>query len=72
MRIIVCLICTMLPMRIFSLWQNFQEAKVSWDKLGDILNSPVEPAFNPNRTVMPRLRGELRLENVSFGYGGHQ
>lgn len=57
-------------MRIFSLWQNFQQAKVSWDKLGDILNSPVEPAFNPNRTVMPRLRGELRLENVSFGYGG--
>ena len=56
-------------MRIFSLWQNFQQAKVSWEKLGDILNSPVEQAFNANRTVMPRLRGELRLEDVSFGYG---
>ena len=55
-------------MRIFSLWQNFQQAKVSWDKLGDILNSPIEQAFNANRTVMPRLRGELRLEDVSFGY----
>ncbi len=55
-------------MRIFSAWQNFQQAKVSLDKLGDIMDSPAEAAFNPNRSVLPSLRGQLVLDNVSFRY----
>ena len=55
-------------MRIFSAWQSFQQAKVSLDKLGDIMDSPAEATFNPNRSVLPSVRGRLELDNVSFRY----
>lgn len=56
-------------LRLFSTWQSFQQAKVSLDKLGDIMNSETEASYNPNRTVLPELRGKLVLENISFRYG---
>ncbi len=56
-------------MRLFGTWQGFQQAKVSLEKLGDIMSSRAEASFNPNRTVLPRLQGHLCLEDVSFRYG---
>lgn len=56
-------------MRLFGAWQGFQQAKVSLEKLRDIMSSRVEASFNPNRTVLPKLQGRLCLEDVSFRYG---
>jgi subfamily B ATP-binding cassette protein HlyB/CyaB len=55
-------------LRLVNLWQSFQQAQISIERLGDILNAPPEPAFNPNRTTLPAVRGEIIFDNVSFRY----
>lgn len=55
-------------MRLVNAWQYFQQARVSLDRLGDIMNEEVEPAFNPNRTTLPSLKGEIVLDKVNFRY----
>ena len=36
--------------------------------MGDILNTPAEPAYNPTRTALPSLIGDIKFEHVSFRY----
>jgi subfamily B ATP-binding cassette protein HlyB/CyaB len=36
--------------------------------LGDILNSPAEPAYKPGRSALPDIRGDVALEHVTFRY----
>jgi len=55
-------------MRLVSQWQYFQQTRVSMDRMGDIMNEKTEPAFNPSRTTLPNLAGEIRLDNLSFRY----
>ncbi|RVU35461.1 type I secretion system permease/ATPase [Rheinheimera riviphila] len=55
-------------MRLVNLWQDFQQAKVSIERLGDVLNAPTEPGYNPNRTVLPNVTGCVTLEQVNFRY----
>lgn len=55
-------------MRLVNLWQTFQTAKLSVDRVGDIMNVPAEPAFNPNRTTLSKIRGEVTFDKVSFRY----
>jgi subfamily B ATP-binding cassette protein HlyB/CyaB len=55
-------------LKLVQLWQDFQQAGISLERLGDILNTPTEPGFNPNRSVLPGLRGEVTLERVRFRY----
>ena len=55
-------------LRIVSMWQSFQQTKVSIDKLGDILNSDTEPVFNPTRTTLPQLQGDICFDRVTFRY----
>ncbi len=55
-------------LRLVQLWQDFQQAGISIQRLGDILNTPAEPGFNPNRATLPRVRGDVRLEQVTFRY----
>ncbi len=54
--------------RLAQLWQDFQQFRISLDKLGDVLNAPTEPAHNPNRPSLPAISGDIRLENVTFRY----
>ncbi|MCE2390826.1 MAG: ATP-binding cassette domain-containing protein [Proteobacteria bacterium] len=54
-------------LRLAQLWQDFQQARVSVDRLGDVLDTPPEPV-GPAATVLPELRGALRFENVTFRY----
>jgi len=35
-------------LRLANVWQDFQQVRLSINRLGDILNCPCEPAFNPN------------------------
>jgi len=55
-------------LKLVQLWQEFQQAGVSLQRLGDILNTPREPGFNPNRSTLPSLKGAVRFEHVGFRY----
>ena len=55
-------------LRIVQLWQDFQQAGISVQRLGDVLNAPPEPAYNPNRTTLPDLAGRVVFEDVTFRY----
>lgn len=55
-------------LRLAQLAQDFQQARIAVDRLGDILNSPTEPAASPSRSSLPAIEGQIRLEGVSFRY----
>jgi subfamily B ATP-binding cassette protein HlyB/CyaB len=55
-------------LRLAQLWQDFQQARISIDRLGDVLNAPAEPEHNPNRASLPAIRGEIRFDKVRFRY----
>ncbi len=55
-------------LKLVQLWQDFQQAGISIARLGDILNTPREPGFNPNRSRLPSLQGAVSLQKVRFRY----
>jgi ATP-binding cassette, subfamily B, bacterial HlyB/CyaB len=55
-------------LRLAQLWQDFHQARLSIDRLGDILNTIPEPGFNPGRAALPAIRGQIAFEYVSFRY----
>jgi len=55
-------------LRLANTWQDFQQIRLSIERLGDILNCSREPAFNPNRTLLPPIKGHVALENLAFRY----
>jgi subfamily B ATP-binding cassette protein HlyB/CyaB len=55
-------------LRLANVWQDFQQVRLSIERLGDVLNCPREPAFNPNRTLLPPIKGHVVLENLAFRY----
>ena len=55
-------------LRLAQLWQDFQQARISLERLGDILNSPTEPTYNPNRTTLPQIKGQVEFDAVTFRY----
>ncbi|MSN96394.1 type I secretion system permease/ATPase [Campylobacter sp. FMV-PI01] len=54
-------------MRLVSLWNEFQSALLSVDRLGDILNTPTEQITN-KPIAINNIYGDIRFENVSFKY----
>jgi subfamily B ATP-binding cassette protein HlyB/CyaB len=55
-------------LRVAQIWQDFQQTRISVDRLGDILNTPAEPLYNPARASLPAIRGEIAFEHVTFRY----
>lgn len=55
-------------LRLSQLWQQFQEARVGVDRLGDILNTPEEAQASGSRSSLPTLAGEIRFDDVTFRY----
>jgi subfamily B ATP-binding cassette protein HlyB/CyaB len=55
-------------LRLAQLWQDFHQARLSIDRLGDILNTTAEPTYNPQRASLPPIRGDLTFEHVGFRY----
>ncbi|GKS57864.1 peptidase C39 [Nitrospira sp.] len=55
-------------LRIVNLWQEFQQVGISMARLGDVLNTAPEGSYNPNRTTLPRLAGQVQFEEVTFRY----
>jgi subfamily B ATP-binding cassette protein HlyB/CyaB len=55
-------------LRLAQLWQDFQQVRLSVDRLGDVLNAAPEPR-SPSSVTLPQVRGSIAFENVNFRYG---
>jgi len=53
--------------RMAQLWQDFQQVRLSIERLGDVLNAPAEPGVG-SKVALPKLRGEIKFEGVRFRY----
>ena len=54
-------------LRIAQLWQDFQQVRLSVDRVGDILNTTPEPG-RVAQSNLPTIRGDIGLDNVTFRY----
>ena len=55
-------------LRLVQLWQDFQQAGISVQRLGDILNVKTEPTYSAGRASLPKLEGRINFEGVTFRY----
>ncbi|MDH2379896.1 type I secretion system permease/ATPase [Bradyrhizobium sp. CER78] len=55
-------------LRLAQLWQDFHQARLSIDRLGDILNTIPEPGSGPGRAALPEIRGHVTFEHATFRY----
>jgi ATP-binding cassette, subfamily B, bacterial HlyB/CyaB len=55
-------------LRLSQLWQDFQQVRISVDRLGDVLNAPAEPEYNPGRASLPAIKGRIEFDKVRFRY----
>lgn len=54
-------------MRMVGLWQQFQQARLSVERLGDVMNAPPEPyAIIPSRKGQGQ--GQIEIESLAFRY----
>jgi subfamily B ATP-binding cassette protein HlyB/CyaB len=54
-------------LRLAQLWQDFQQARVSIERLGDILNTTAEPSTS-GQAGLPPIKGEIVFDHVTFRY----
>lgn len=54
-------------LRLVNLWNEFQQALLAVDRIGDILNSPVE-LQNKNAITLSNVKGDIKIDNLSFRY----
>lgn len=54
-------------LRLVGLWNEFQQTLLAVDRIGDILNSPVEMQSKTAITLSD-VKGDIKLENLSFRY----
>jgi subfamily B ATP-binding cassette protein HlyB/CyaB len=54
-------------LRLAHMWIDFQQVRLSVDRLGDILDTPREPGAG-SRPPVPTLRGEIAFRDVTFRY----
>lgn len=57
-------------LRLVGLWQQFQQARLSVERLGDLMNAAPEPySIIPARSTTQR--GTVRIESIAFKYAEH-
>lgn len=54
-------------LRLSQVWQDFQQVKISVDRLGDILNTPTERVPQVG-LALPAPKGAVAFKNVTFRY----
>ena len=54
-------------LRLVNLWNEFQQALLSVDRLADILNHPSEVKAE-NAITLPAIKGGLQFEKINFSY----
>jgi len=57
-------------LQMIGLLNNYQEAMMSVEMLGEVMNRPAED--NGQRGLTPQLRGEIEFERVTFRYPGNE
>ncbi|MEW6642051.1 MAG: type I secretion system permease/ATPase [Pseudomonadota bacterium] len=55
-------------LRLAQIWQDFHQARLSVERLGDILNTRPETAGTTPRASLPPIQGEIAFEHVGFRY----
>jgi subfamily B ATP-binding cassette protein HlyB/CyaB len=55
-------------LRLAQLWQDFQQVRLSMDRLGDILDNKTESNTSGGQTSMPPINGEVVFDKVVFRY----
>lgn len=55
-------------LRIAQIWQDFHQARLSIERLGDILNTRPESMMSGGRVVLPPVRGAVTFDRVGFRY----
>jgi len=55
-------------LRVAQIWQDFHQARLSIERLGDILNTRPEPMIDVGRAVLPPIRGAVTFDHVGFRY----
>ena len=55
-------------LRLAQLWQDFQQVRISVDRLGDILNTPTEIRNSSNQSNLPQIKGNIKFDRVTFRY----
>lgn len=55
-------------LKLSQMWQDFQQVRVSVERLGDIINTPAEPAYRPGRVRLPTIEGSVEFDHASFRY----
>ncbi|MBR0904584.1 type I secretion system permease/ATPase [Bradyrhizobium liaoningense] len=60
-------------LRLSQLWQDFQQVKISVDRIGDILNKFPE-ATSMSKVHLPPAKGRITIRNLTFRYndGGRE
>lgn len=57
-------------LRLVGLWQQFQQARLSVDRLGDLMNAPIEPySVLPARDT--KRQGAIQIDALAFRYAEH-
>jgi subfamily B ATP-binding cassette protein HlyB/CyaB len=54
-------------LRLVGLWQQFQQARISVARLGDVMNAPTEP-YRLTRSRSPAGRGAIQIDDLAFRY----
>ncbi|MCX8507003.1 MAG: type I secretion system permease/ATPase, partial [Alphaproteobacteria bacterium] len=55
-------------LRLAQIWQDFQQIRISIDRLGDIFNTKSENSPQHNRLRLPTMEGQVDLKEVVFRY----
>ncbi len=56
-------------LRLTQLWQNFQQTALSLERIGDILDTPMESTeIDRGNIPMPTIRGNVKFDRVSFRF----
>jgi ATP-binding cassette, subfamily B, bacterial HlyB/CyaB len=56
-------------LRLVQIWQDFHQVRLSVERLGDILNTPVEAPGTSAQPRQAKLGGAIEFEHVTFRYG---
>ena len=54
-------------LRLVGLWNEFQQTLLAVDRIGDILNSPIE-LQSQNAITLNHINGDIKIDNLSFKY----
>ena len=56
-------------LRLTTIWQNVQELRVSFERLGDVINTNTESDdTDRGKIALPPVVGEVKFENISFNF----